>query len=476
MPRPIILLEFNEIVPQLIERFIADGRLPHFSAFRNGSDVFTSQADEPEAPYLEPWIQWYSVHTGLPFKQHGVFRLTDGLRQDHDDVWRILARHGQRIMNLSSMNARPFGEHDGSVYLPDPWCSAAAPHPAELLDFHKFVARMVQEYTNTSASVHQAALRFIAFMTSHGLSLTTVRALSTQLFGEKLGKSREPWQRASLLDAMLFDVFRHYYKQRLPDFATFFVNSTAHYQHAYWRDMDPALFGDEAIGESPKKNAILFGYQCMDRLLGELMRLAEETGALLILSSALSQQPYLDPNNVKGRAYYRFHEIGEFLRSIGVTWTSIDPVMTNQYRVHFNSDDEAVVAAEKLARLTWEGRQVVQAMHDHQRQLYLGIGIHDAVPDDARLSLPDSNRDRPFYDLLYKIDVSKSGRHHPDGVLWFRTGRFHRHEAKPSILDILPTLLDLRGIDRSASAHLPGKSLAPLLSTPVTEETARKAA
>jgi len=86
MSRPIILLEFNEIVPQLIDRFIADGRLPQFAKFKETSDVFVTSADEPSAPYLEPWIQWYSIHTGLSYKEHGVYRLTDGLQQDHDDI------------------------------------------------------------------------------------------------------------------------------------------------------------------------------------------------------------------------------------------------------------------------------------------------------------------------------------------------------------------------------------------------------
>jgi hypothetical protein len=476
MSRPIILLEFNEITPQLVDRFIADGRLPHFSAFKSRSDVFTSLADEPDAPYLEPWIQWYSIHTGLPFKQHGVFRLTDGLRQNHDDVWRILTRHGKRVMNMSSMNARPFEDRDGSVYLPDPWCSASTPFPDELRDFHHFVARMVQEYTNAGVSMRETALRFVAFLASHGLSASTVGALANQLIGERFGKARGAWRRAPLLDAMQFDVFKHYYRKCEPDFATFFINSTAHYQHAYWRDMDPAHFGDEPSKASSYKDAILFGYQCMDRLLERFMKLEERTGALLILSSALSQQPYLDADNADGRSYYRFHDIEGFLREIGARFVSVDPVMTNQYRVHFEDDREAVSAASKLERLTWNGRQVAQALHDHASQLYLGIGIHDAVPDDARLSLPDSNEDRPFYELFYKLDVSKSGRHHPDGVLWFKTGAFKRHEMTPSILDILPTILELQGLGRAAYVDLPGKSLVPALASADVGDLLRQAA
>ena len=62
----LILLEFNELCPPLLTRWMAEGRLPNFKRFHDASAVFITEADERAAPNLEPWIQWYSVHTGLP--------------------------------------------------------------------------------------------------------------------------------------------------------------------------------------------------------------------------------------------------------------------------------------------------------------------------------------------------------------------------------------------------------------------------
>jgi hypothetical protein len=72
---PVVLLEFNELTPALMDRFIADGKLPNFARLRASSDTFISDAEEQE-PYLEPWIQWVTVHTGVPFSEHGIFRLS----------------------------------------------------------------------------------------------------------------------------------------------------------------------------------------------------------------------------------------------------------------------------------------------------------------------------------------------------------------------------------------------------------------
>jgi len=49
------------------------------------------------------------------------------------------------------------------------------------------------------------------------------------------------WRRPSLLDQLEYDLFVHLNRRYSVEFATFFSNSTAHYQHFHWRDMDPSF-------------------------------------------------------------------------------------------------------------------------------------------------------------------------------------------------------------------------------------------
>jgi hypothetical protein len=72
----VVLLEFDELTPALMDRFIADGKLPNFARLHASSEVFISDAEEQE-PYLEPWILWVTVHTGVPYSEHGIFRLAE---------------------------------------------------------------------------------------------------------------------------------------------------------------------------------------------------------------------------------------------------------------------------------------------------------------------------------------------------------------------------------------------------------------
>ena len=55
MSRPLINLEFNELSPTLMDRFIAQGMLPNFARLRQESTVCITDA-EIEPPALEPWI------------------------------------------------------------------------------------------------------------------------------------------------------------------------------------------------------------------------------------------------------------------------------------------------------------------------------------------------------------------------------------------------------------------------------------
>src|SRR5205807_237982 len=97
-----------------------------------------------------------------------------------------------------------------------------------------------------------------------------------------------------------------YYRKYRPQFSTFFLNSTAHFQHVYWRALEPEAFAVKPTDAERAKyrDAIRFGYRNMDELLGRFLRLAgPET--TLVFCTALSQQPYLKQEAAGGKHFYR---------------------------------------------------------------------------------------------------------------------------------------------------------------------------
>lgn len=447
MTRRLIFAEFNELCPWLIERWMDEGKLPNFRRLQRQSVTFTTTADVTDPADLEPWIQWYSLHTGLSFDQHGVFHLTEGAKAEHDDLWHAAHRAGLKVGSFASMNTRAFAFQD-SFYVADPWCDDGNAHPPALNTYNRFVAHNVREYSNPDQRLTIGdAARFAGFMATHGLSARTAGAIAAQLATERLKDRRLSWRRAALLDRMQFDVFRHYQRKFHPHFSTFFINSTAHLQHSYWRQFDPDAFTMKPSAEDLALygEAIQFGYEAMDRLLADFMTLAEETDSTLVFLTALSQQPYTQAEATGGKHFYRLREVESLFRRFELPFANIDPTMTHQYFVTFGCDEDLAHARETLSTFHMpDGRALFDFNARTEGGLYFSCNIYAEVPAGATVETPQGPL--VFADLLYKIDATKSGRHHPDGALWFATGRHNAVEGKVSILDVFPTALDLLGV------------------------------
>jgi predicted AlkP superfamily phosphohydrolase/phosphomutase len=449
--KSVILLEFNELSPVLIRRFMDAGELPNFHRLYRESHAYTTDAEEA-APNLEPWIQWVTVHSGLSFEEHGIFHLGDGHQLDRKCIWDILSDHGLRVWVCGSMNARYDQPINGCV-LPDPWATGVDPYPEELGTWSTFAQRNVQEHTNDRVPLTKADyVKFVAFMASHGLSLSTAAAIVKQLLRERVART-ERWRRATILDKLQWDVFRWYYRKYKPHFSTFFLNSTAYYQHRYWRNMDPEPFKVKPTAEEQAHyaSAVLYGYKEMDRIVGAVLALAERD-TTVVLASALSQQPCLLYEDIGGKTFYRPRDFAELLRFAGVDAPhKVAPVMSEQFHLHFDTEAAAAAAAGRLGALVTAGRPLV-TVEQRGSSVFAGCRIFEQLPRDAVVTAGESARSAPFFDLLYQAEGIKSGMHHPDGILWLRhPGRDHKvvPERVP-LRSVAPTILKLFGVPRPA--------------------------
>ncbi len=455
----VLLIEFNELCPALMDKWIEADVLPNFKKLKDESHTFITEPDVVRPDELEPWIQWFSMHTGQPYEKHGVFDLTDGPKSDEVDIWTYLESNGKKVGSFGSMNVKGF-DFDGGFYVPDPWCTSERPAPSEYRPFHKIVSHMVREYTNESAQISlNDYVRFAWFLVTHGMRFRTVYSLAKQLISEKTSKLDQYWKRATSLDEIQIDIFRHAYKKFNPDFTTYFSNSTAHLQHSYWRHMSP-----EEYEIQPDQNAIdtyegaiQHGYERMDWQIGELMKSVDEE-TTVIFATALSQQPFLKAESYGGQLFYRPFDFANLLKDLGVEFDSGQPTMTHQFMIDFGNVDEAKAAIERFSDFTLDGTPIFgMHLNDSQEAVYMGCQLRDLIDQDAVIQDRRSNHSVPFYKYFYKIDGMKSGCHHPDGILWVRSGTPHVHEEKASILDVFPTVTTLCGVP--AKADMAGKSL-----------------
>jgi Type I phosphodiesterase / nucleotide pyrophosphatase len=446
---PVILLEFNELSPILMDLFIEQGHLPNLKRLRDQSQVFVTDAEEV-APTLDPWIQWVTVHSGLSFEEHGIHHLGDGHKLAVKSLWDIVSDAGQAVWVCGSMNIKYDTPIKGAV-IPDPWIVGTAPYPAELEPYYRFVQRNVQEYTNESIPLGKGDIaRFLQFMATHGLSMHTMSSIAKQLWSEKrTGKGR--WKRATILDKLQRDVFLHYFRKLRPRLSTFFLNSTAHFQHAHWRNMDPEPFKIKPTDEDQAEyqHAVRYGYEEMDRIVADIVG-AAPPNAVIVLATALSQQPCLIYEDIGGKTFYRPRIFEKLVEFAGVkNCEGIEPVMSEEFHLRFSTDEAADAAAERLSKLRVGGKEAM-GVERRDTNVYAGCQIFEQLPSDAMLEGGANGASIGFFRIFYQVESLKSGMHHPDGILWMRmpgvAPRVHRD--KVSIRDIAPTLLSLFGIDR----------------------------
>ena len=160
----------------------------------------------------------------------GEERLGRPLRERQERLGLRLDEHQLPLADQRLGPARPLGA-----------AGAALPRVRELSPFYKFVSANVQEHTREDASLSRSdQIDFLKFMATHGLSPATVGSIIKQLASERRGDTK--WKRPVILDLLQYDLFRWHWKRAKPDFSTLFLNSTAHYQHLYWRNMEPEHF------------------------------------------------------------------------------------------------------------------------------------------------------------------------------------------------------------------------------------------
>src|SRR5262249_39027132 len=148
-------------------------------------------------------------------------------------------------------------------------------------------------------------------------------------------------------------------------------------------------------------DAIPYGYECMDRLLGDFFALAGED-TTLIFCTALSQQPCLIYEEQGGKVFFRPRDFEALLRCAGVEGRfPISPVMSHYFHVHCAGEREAAAAAELLRALEVDGSQAIH-VDVNGSVLFCGCRIYRTLSGTTVLRSARTGRETPFFELFYQ--------------------------------------------------------------------------
>lgn len=337
----VISLELNELNFDYVKFFVGQGKLPTFARLLDKLQLFETVA-EKEYPYLEPWIQWPSVYTGKTYAEHGIFRLGDAIYKPQDQIWEEVERLGGTVGAVSPMNAVNRCV-DPDFFLPDPWTNTkitADPRTEKLFG-------LIRALVNDNASSDQSTFNLgkqilpLALPYLQGQSLTRYfRVLPTAL--------KHKWAKAGFLDCLLADLFLSLVKRHGTQFASLFLNAGAHIQHHHMYDSNvyqgdranPTWYSSAAGNDA---DPLLFIYSLYDTVVAQFLDRADTH---LLITTGLSQIP-----NERDHYQYRIVEFDQFFSTVGLTGARIEPRMSRDFLLAFDTADAAQAGTALLDRI-----------------------------------------------------------------------------------------------------------------------------
>lgn len=451
----VLCLEFNEITWSLIDPLIAKGALPHFARLKH-EGTWATPVSNDLAPYLNPWITWVTVHTGVERSVHGASILEQSVETiQAKRSWEYAAEAGLRVGVFGSVGSYPPRPVDG-FWIPGPFAPASDTFPAALqplqeLNRHYTQGHHRRRQQETWTTMVRQGVQLLQF----GLTPATIWRLVQQLVHERW-QPHVTWKRVALQSLVNSDFFLALYRQFRPDYATWNTNHVAHYMHHYWRAMDDTPFLSPATPEEKQRygGAVEYGYRIADALLGKCMRLVDDN-TILVLASSMGQQPYVTERYPTGRITVHMRDVHRILGIVGAQGVQeVSPVMAQQWNVTIPDPIKRAQTKQALlqAYSTGEKHEVfaVDEEGDILRITPRGIAKRES---DVQVVFHDNLDAVPrayAFDELFVTDdpTPKEGVHHPEGVLamWgkdIRRGVEIRHTTN---LDIAPTILTLLGV------------------------------
>lgn len=409
----VIQLELNEISPTLIRKLCQEGHLPNFNRVLDKWQDYTTTS-ETVYENIEPWIQWVTAHTGKTLSEHKIFRLGDAHDLKHDQIWEVLSDRCIRCAIVGAMNATPGRLKDG-LFFPDPWSKSNSTVPADLKGLWNLISNKVQTHASTQPNVEDI-LQALKATARFRISMKLMARIAKQIVEQRL-EPKVKWRLAGLFDLFLAEIFCSVQKSPEYQYLTLFLNSVAHYQHHFWRNLEPSKFSPEITAPDcrPQDNPLLYGYQVMDEILGRVLDAVDLESTLVLIVSGLSQVSDTRFESQGGMNYYRLKNHKSFGSAVGLKPESIFPLMSRDWQIKVTQSDKAQIK-DQLESFRVGKEKLFQIAENTEGYLFIETEVTRLVADSEMIYQGDKTFGI-FGDHFTRCAV-KSGHHTGLGILW----------------------------------------------------------
>ena len=468
----VLLIELNEATAHFVERFVAEGKLPHFSKMRAEGTVVRTHipgvaANDPRfTRKTSPWIVWPSLYTGLRADAHEL--LAFGQDTHHlvgKYLWDVLGAAGLRYGIFGSLNSFP-PRPDAAFYVPESLADTADCIPQRLCSLQKFFLFGAHHYSESSLIRFLPAAWALGRASGTAVSLITAAQAFAQLPLEFALGEAQRMKRAMLHSILVADAFTRIYRRTRPDFATVHFNHVAYYQHRYWRAREPERFKRELsstdrrfyrdVGER-ERDEVRYGvtidraYVWSDDFIGRMMDMLAP-GDTLLLASGLSQRPY-DPAGDIHNPVVRFVQAERFFAALGMDDVCIHYEMNPDLTLSCAGDARAADCESIIRDLVWDDGSPLFYCQRRRHQIFLEFDVPPRVEQqpDALIRHRSKNDFRASgRDHIWQSPHNEQSTAHHDeqGLLYaWRKGTPIKAERSDALVtEIAPAILAMFGM------------------------------
>ena len=304
------------------------------------SKNFQITNSEQEYHYLEPWIQWPSIYTGLKAKEHEIFRLGDVEKKyDLKNFFNELDDKGITTGFICPMNLLN-NFKNSHYFIPDPWTKTKVTGNWFINSLSKILSYAVNNNSSGKIGFKNLILFFFSIIIYSRLKFWP---LYFNLAYKGIIK-KERWSKALFLDLFIHNLNISLKKKYNPKINVVFFNSLAHIQHHYF--LNSKLLKD--FSKNPnwyvknKDDPIYDAMVIFEKIFEDYIISNEK----IFLATALSQSPAKKPV-----FYYRLNNHKDFLMNFNINANEILPRMTRDFTMNFISKKQCAQVEKKLKNI-----------------------------------------------------------------------------------------------------------------------------
>jgi hypothetical protein len=407
-----LVIELNEFNNELLRSIAQTHRLTHLREVLNWNHARTWTSDEYDSGFLEPWVQWVSVHTGVPSRQHGVKNLGDVPNLAEDQIWERWSRRGLTSIVWGVMNGIRRNADSCKAFIPDPWTFSEDAHPESyqgLIALPRYLAKNYLDFSKLTAA-----------RKGFDLVKTLIRSTKGSDLVDGLRIFRRGVARFGTTNAV-FIVFFEYLsamafiqavERNRPDAAIIFINMLAHVQHHYWK-----------AGDGSACPQIEFAATVTDEIIGKMLSRCKGLvgNGRIALMNALSQTCTIEE---APWILYRPNNHANLVSFLGIKASRVEPLMTYDAHVFFATAEDAGSGNRILEGARIDGKPLffVEPDKHDALKLFYRVAMTDPTEPDAEFTY--RNKAARFAEYFTAI-VQRTGKHSQNGDLFanFEIGR-----------------------------------------------------